>query len=220
MGKNRIVPLVEGEAYHIFSKSIYGFKVFRRNEEYERMADLFRYYKKTNLRLKFSAFLKIKGQKDFHQGCLVERGDLVEIIAYCIMPTHIHLILKQVKERGVSIFMSRILNSYTRYFNIKINRKGPLWESRFKNVILENDEQMMHLTRYVHLNPVTANLVNKPEQWKFSSYKEFLGEMKDRERICNFSSLINIGSTNYREFTESRIDYQRELARIKSLFLE
>ena len=61
----------------------------------------------------------------------------VEIIAYCIMPTHFHLVVKQLKEDGISFFIQQILNSYSRYFNIKTKRKGPLWEGRFQNVIIE-----------------------------------------------------------------------------------
>jgi putative transposase len=79
------------------------------------------------------------------------------------MPTHIHLVLRQLKDGGISKFMSNILNSYSRYFNIKHNRKGPLWEGRFRKVLVGSDEQLLHLTRYVHLNPVTACLVDKPK---------------------------------------------------------
>ncbi len=78
------------------------------------------------------------------------------------MPTHIHLILKQLKEDGISAYMSKILNSYTCYFNRRTKRKGPLWESRFKRVEVTSDEQLLHLTRYIHLNPVTAHIVEEP----------------------------------------------------------
>ena len=70
--------------------------------------------------------------------------------------------------------MRRLLNSYTRYFNEKIKRKGPLWEGRFKKVLVNSDEQLLHLTRYVHLNPVSAGIVEKPEDWPCSSYREYI----------------------------------------------
>ncbi|MEA3328723.1 MAG: transposase [Candidatus Omnitrophota bacterium] len=213
------VPLVKGEIYHIFSRSIAEFEIFKSDSEYKRMRNLFKYYKLRPL-LRFSAFNEVQNKKEFFQKHLVKKESLTEIIAYCIMPTHFHLILKQLKEKGISSVMNNILNSYTRYFNIKTKRKGPLWESRFQRVLVETDEQLLHLTRYIHLNPVTAYLVNKPQDWKFSSYKEYLGKVNDEERICNYSNILEINPQRYKKFVDSHIDYQRELAKIKDLVLD
>jgi len=116
--------------------------------------------------------------------------------------------------------MNNILNSYTRYFNIRHNRKGPLWEGPYKKLAVETDEQLLHLTRYVHLNPVTSYLVNKPDEWLYSSYKEYLGTDNLSQKICNFGNLLDIRPNSYSEFVEDRISYQRELAKIKSLAIE
>ncbi len=134
------------------------------------------------------------------------------------MPTHLHLILKQLKENGISIFMGNLLNSYSRYFNIRYKRKGPLWEGRFKSILIENGEYLLHLTRYIHLNPTTANLVRKPEDWELSSYKEYILNKKDA--LCDYSDLLDISKKSYREFVEDRISYQKELHKIKRLILE
>lgn len=150
---------------------------------------------------------------------LSEKTKSVDIIAYCLMPTHIHLIFKQLEDNGISRSVNNILNSYTRYFNIKHKRKGPLWESRFKSKRIESDEQLLHLSRYIHLNPVTAFLSDKPESWQYSSYKEFLG-IKETPTFCNFTNHINIFPADYKKFTEDRISYQRELAKIKDLLTE
>ncbi len=217
MAANKTI-LAKGETYHIFSKSIAGFEVFRKDSEYERMKNLLKYYKTENPPLRFSMFMEIKNKGGFSQKHLSSKESLVDIIAYCFMPTHFHLILKQLNENGISVFMSNILNIYTRYFNVKTKRKGPLWESRFRRILVETDEQLLHLTRYIHLNPVTAYLVDKPQDWKFSSYKEFLQE--DKEKICNYSEVLDIKPQNYKEFVTIQINYQRELAGIKKLFLE
>ncbi len=216
----RKIPLVEGEIYHVFSKTISGFKIFRNKSEYERMRNLIRYYRIEKPSFRFSAFSTIKKREKFYQKHLLTKKCLVEMISYCLMPTHIHLILKQVKDRGISIFMSKVLNSYTKYFNHKNKRKGPLWEGRFQNVRVKTDEQLLHLTRYIHLNPVTAHLVDKPQDWKFSSYLEFLEKVTQKDKICNYSVLLSIKPDTYREFVNSHIDYQRELASIKKLLLE
>lgn len=216
----RKIPLAIGEIYHIFSKSIAGFEIFRKDSEYGRMKSLLKYYKIENTPLKFSAFIKIKDREKFFQKHFAAKGALVNIIAYCLMPTHIHLILKQLKKDGISIFMRNVLNGYTRYFNIKTKRKGPLWESKFQRVLVSTDEQLLHLSRYIYLNPVTAYLVNKPQGWKFSSYKEFLGEVEDKERLCSDFEALDTKPQSYKEFVSSQIDYQRELAEVKKLFLE
>ena len=214
----RKYPLIEGEIYHIYNKSISGYKIFNSYYDYSRMKRLFVYYSCVRKK-KFSEWER--GKKKMKK--LDEKLDIeekfVDIIAYCIMPTHIHLILKQKKEKGISIFMSQISNSYAKYFNLKHKRKGPLWEGEFKNVLVSNDEQLLHLTRYIHLNPVTAGLVEKPQDWEFSSYQEYLNEIKDK-RICNFKELLDIDPVSYKKFTEDRISYQKELAKIKHLLLE
>lgn len=136
------------------------------------------------------------------------------------MPTHFHLILKQLKENGISRFVNLILKSYSKYFNEMHKRKGPLWEGRFKNVLVKSDEQLLHLTRYIHLNPVSACSVNNPEDWKFSSFREYIDLLEKDRRICEFTNYINMEKSMYEKFVKDRIDYQKKLEMIKHLILE
>jgi len=216
-------PLVVGQVYHVFTKSIAGFSIFNNDDDFLRIISVIRYYQRRKPVLRFSEFIElpeIRG-REFNMGISVYgHGKLVEIIAYCIMPTHLHLILKELQENGVSNFMRRVLDSYTRYFNIKYKRKGPLWEGKFKNALVKTDEQLLHLTRYLHLNPVTAHLVDKPEDWTISSYREYLSMVNTTDRICDYSAILDVKPIAYREFVEERIPYQRALAEIKELLLE
>jgi len=110
---------------------------------------------------------------------LKQNSDLfVKIISYCIMPTHYHLLLEQVKDGGTEKFISKILNSYAKYFNLRHKRSGPLWSSRFKSVGVDDNEQLLHLTRYIHLNPTSAGYVSMPEDWQYSSYVEYISDDK------------------------------------------
>lgn len=145
---------------------------------------------------------------------------LVEILAFCLMPTHIHLILKQLTDRGISIFMQRSLNSYASYFNKKYKRSGPLWTGRFKNVLVESDEQLWHLTRYVHLNPSTAGLVDNPKDWNYSSYREYLGMVKSAQCLSYQKEMMDVLPSEYKKFVEDQINYQRELSLIKNLIVD
>jgi len=208
-------PIVNGEIYHVFSKSIAGFKIFNNDAEYSRIKDVVVYYQAEKQPIKYSKFKERNMQYDKSEN--IEK--LVQIICYCFMPTHIHLVLKQLKDGGISKFVNNILNSYSHYFNIKHNRKGHLWEGRFKHVLVNTDEQFLHLTRYIHLNPVTGYLVNKPEDWGFSSYGEYIGLVEKDKSICEFFDYLNMGFASYKSFVDDRIDYQRELAEIKHLML-
>lgn len=213
--------LVAGEVYHVFNKSIAGFKIFNNDSEFIRMIATFRYYQIEKPSLKFSKFIRPTVDKDIHNkktAFLSDKEKIVQVIAYCLMPTHLHLILKQLKENGISIFMSNILNSYTRYFNIKHERKGPLWEGRFKNVLINSDAQLLHLTRYIHLNPVTKHLINDPEDWLASSYKEYL--LKGNDRVCKYDDILDIKPNSYKEFVLDFVSYERELAKMKELLCE
>ncbi len=212
----RKVPLVNGEFYHIFTRSISGFRIFNSNYDFLRMLETIIYYTNENPPLKFSKYYSQKYKKEIFSRLGGKK--IVRIIAYCLMPTHLHLILQQLEENGISNFMEKVLKSYSKYFNKKYKRKGPLWETRFKNVHVDTDEQLLHLTRYIHLNPVTALLVKKPEDWNFSSYKEYLGGSP--RKICEFEEFIPIEKNEYKLFVEERIDYQKELAKIKHLLLE
>ncbi len=213
-------PLVNYCVYHVCTKSIAGFKIFRNQIDYSRMIDMLWYYsyERPPMRFSFYRILERRGKEGFLEKELSKKEFLVELIAYCLMPTHMHLILAQLKDEGISLFMKNLLNSYTRYFNIRNGRVGPLWQGRFKSILIQTDEQLLHLTRYIHLNPTSESLVDKPEKWKYSSYHEYLNP--GDENLCNFLKYIKIDPNSYRKFIEERKNYQRILTGIKHLCLE
>ena len=216
--------MVNNKVYHVFSCSIANYTVFNNPSDYQRMLELFQFYQIKNRPLSFSAYLKLNLVKNIGFQATLDSlskddDNLVQIIAYCLMPTHIHLILKQLQDGGISTFMGNVLNSYSRYFNLNHHRKGPLWESKFQNVPVENDELLLHLLRYLHLNPVTAFLVDRPEDWPYSSYLEFIG-LPQAVKLCQVADLVSITPEKYQKFVNERANYQRKLARIKKLILE
>ena len=212
-------PLVNGQYYHIISRSIVKYEIFNDKINCDRFIKIMDLYRYLEFAYKYSNFLVLNKnlQQDYIESTRKNSPQFVDIIAYCLMPTHLHLLLKQNVEDGIVKYLTRLLNSYTRYFNLHQHRKGPLWEGRFKNILVKNDEQLLHLTRYIHLNPVSAGLVNKPEDWKFSSYHEYLG--KDSV-LCEWKDIIDLDSKKYKEFVNDRISYQKELSKIKRLLNE
>jgi len=197
--------------YHIINKSIADFVIFNNDEEFLRMAMAIRYYRSEKPIMSLSQFLKLAQP-------IYEKGEpcSVNILAYCLMPTHIHLMIKENNDKMASKFINDTLNSYTRYFNMKHKRKGPLWEGKSKKNKINSDEQLLHTTRYIHLNPVTAYIVNKPEDWPYSSYREYMNKIDDKDRICKYSNEIDMDPSEYKRFAEEQIPYQRELAQIKA----
>jgi len=217
----RKISLVNGHYYHIFSRSIAKYIIFNDHQDYSRMQELIDIYRFSEFCYRYSSFLSLG---DSFRSQYVEKlknssPKIVEIISYSIMPTHIHLTLKQIEDNGITKFMGKILNSYAKYFNIRHQRKGPLYEGNFKNVIVENDEQMLHLTRYQHLNPVSAGLVAKPEDWQYSSYSEYI-DNSEGHSICDFKEIIDMLPREYQKFTNDQIDYQKKLSKIKHLLID
>lgn len=183
------------------------------------MIEMLKYYRYENPPMRFSVYQEaIEKGMNLVVEQLSSKESLVDLVAFCIMPTHIHLILCQLKENGISVFMRNLLNSYSRYFNVKYNRKGPLWQGRFKAILIETDEQLRHLTRYVHLNPTSDGLVENPEDWHYSSYNEYLSNSVDT--LANFRRYLEVDPKSYKGFVDSRKDYQQKLSEIKHLCLE
>lgn len=206
--------------YHIYTRSIAKFVVFNDAEEFDRMYKLIDLYRFANFTYKFSNFRDLLPvhQKIIIDDLKVENDLLIEVVAYCLMPTHVHLILRQISDDGISKYMGRVLNGYSRYFNTKHGRIGPLWSGRFKNVLVLKDEQLVHLTRYVHLNPTSAGLIKNPDDWNYSSYHEYVEESESS--ICNFKDVINVDPQSYRKFVNDRKGYQRDLSVIKSQMID
>ena len=214
-------PLTEQKVYHVFTKSIAGYKIFNSQNDYKRIVESLVYYRRESPPGKFSHYLEAtKNDRESIFRYFKSDEKIVRVIAYCIMPTHIHLVLEQLRQDGISKYMNLVLKSYSGYFNIKYKRRGPLWETRFKNIIVEADEQLLHLTRYLHLNPVTAGIIDRPEDWQFSSYGEYLGVITKDDGLCDYKNFFDIDSNSYRKFVEDQIGYQRELAIIKKLLIE
>ena len=99
------------------------------------------------------------------------------IHTYCLMSNHFHLLV-ETPEPNLSVAMQWINVSYATYFNRKHRRSGHLFQGRFKAILVDADAYLKHLSRYIHLNPVRANMVSNPEEYEWSSYAAYIGERK------------------------------------------
>ena len=99
----------------------------------------------------------------------------VAVIAYCLMPNHYHFLLRQETEILLSKFMQVLFNAYVQALNAQQERTGTLFEGRFRHKCVEKWEYLIVLCRYIHLNPVMAGLVTRPEDWPYSNYQDWIG---------------------------------------------
>lgn len=132
----------------------------------------------------------------------------VHLIAYCLMGNHFHILFYQYDESAITRLMTSLIPAYTAYFNKRHKRRGSLFESRYKAVWIENDTQLMHITRYIHLNH------SKYETWKHSSYQDYFDNARE---WIDPSPILNLFSSKeaYREFVANYEEVQRERDDIK-----
>lgn len=198
-----------GEIYHICNKSISSYNIFRKESYSERFLDTLAYYD-GEPKISFSGSLRKKIFFQYRNVIQLDNPGF-RILAYCIMPDHYHVLLSPQKSSDVSRFIGTVENSYTRFYNTKNNRRGPLWQSRFRCVRIANNQQLLHVSRYIHLNPVTAGLVKEPQYWELSSYKLYL-----KQSVLDRKQPISIRTSEaYERFVMDNADYQKKIKLIK-----
>lgn len=215
--------LANDQVYHIVNRSIGQIPIFKEVKNYQRALEAIDYYRYDKSPLSFSHFkLLPKESREKFIINLRKHKSLTEIIAFCLMPNHCHFLLKQLGNRGISNFMRNFQNSYARYFNVRYKRTGGLFQSMFKAVRVETDEQLLHVSRYIHLNPVSAYLIEMEEleNYPWSSFGMYMDLMEFE--FVNPKIIQSFFKTkkDYKKFVSNQAEYQRELQTIKHLILE
>lgn len=210
----RTTVLATGEIYHIFNRGVAKMPIFSSKRDYNRLLETLYYYQFQNPKPQFSHLSRFK---DFN---FEKNKKIIEIICYCLMPNHYHLLIKQLENNGISEFIKKVFNSYTKYFNTKHNRVGPLLQGQFKAVRIGYDEQFIHVSRYIHLNPITSFLVKDLQDYPWSSYHDFIGLQKDK--LCNNSSVMSSFKSpkKYEKFVLDQVKYGQSLEIIKHLAID
>jgi len=222
----RKVILSNGNYYHILNRAVAYQKLFLEEDHYDRVLELLNYYRNSKPPLKYSYFLRLphSSKSEIIKDISLAKDFLVEILAFALMPNHIHLLVKQIKDNGISIFMSRFQNSFTRYFNRKNRRAGHMFGGSFKAVRISSEEQLIHVARYIKLNPLSAGVVRSFEElehFPYASLSEYL-DSKGTGFVCNREHFLSrFGSSDkLRNFVSDNADYQKNLQNIKRDILE
>ncbi len=137
------------------------------------------------------------------------------IHVYCMMDNHYHLLL-ETPSGNLPQIMRHINGAYTNYFNTKRDRAGHLFQGRYKAILFEKDEYAKQLSRYIHLNPVRAGLAEKPEEYEWSSYPEYIGKREKPEWLCTdfihgyFGKTKTSAEKQYHKFVSQLINTEYE----------
>ena len=210
---SRKVPLVSGEYYHVYNRGAFGVKLFENERETKAFMKGMVYYTLIKPPRRLSLEKRYKENiMDFDQR-------LVSILAYCVMPNHFHLLLKQEVEGGISTYLRRLTVSFVRYYNILHKQKGPLFESFFKAVLIESENQLLHVSRYIHLNPTSAKLVEDPIKYPYSSFSYYVHGGEKKPLVFD-DILRSKKREHYRNFVYDNMEYQRTLQFIKNQLLD
>ncbi|NQV37449.1 MAG: transposase [Candidatus Marinimicrobia bacterium] len=179
--------------YHIYNRGIDGKSIFFNRENYVYFIRLLKRYSK--------------------------RYD-ISILAYCLIPNHYHLLVYQNSDISISNFIQSLNNAFVQGINRQLKRKGTLFEGRAKSKHINKEEYLMHLCRYIHLNPVKHNLVSNGKDWEFSNYLVCL--KRDIDNITELGFIEDlVGSTkNYFDFVNEHSTAIVEKRAIKDYALE
>ena len=220
--RNSIKIYADNSYYHIYNRGVEKRLIFLDSQDYGVFLSYLKEYltlkneKELNERLsnpntsykEKDKILKLLRMNNFY-------GEIT-LLAYCLMPNHFHLILKESSGHSISELMLSLQTSYSKAINKRTHRVGHLFQGTFKDKCIGKTEYLVHLSRYIHLNPTLAGLVDLPEDWEFSSYRDYIGlrqgTLVEKETIL--SEFDDAGS--YRKFV---MDYQDAL-NIQDLILE
>lgn len=207
------MPLVTGNIYHVFNRGVNKTPIFFAENDYSRFLDAAVHYLSKNTKYTYE---KQKLSDNDETGSSESApAPKVEVLAYCLMPNHFHFLVKQFEDGGITSYFRRLANSYAHFINLKYKRVGPLFQGRFKTVSVETDEQLLHLSRYIHLNPMVSGLVSSLENYHWSSYMVHTGKRHDQ--LCQPKMIKDFfkSSIDYEKFVLDRVSYAKTLDKIK-----
>lgn len=210
--KSVVKQYLEKGFYHIYNRGVEKRIIFKKDQDYKVFLNYLKEYLspppdplKITFTLKGGTFKGIPRQ-------VKNYCDEIDLIAYCLLPNHFHLLIKQNSKDSMENFMRSLATRYSMYFNKKYDRVGKLFQGHYKASLISSDAYILHLTRYIHQNPLeyTKNLNDA-----YSSYKEYLGERKTKwikpDVVLSFfnqKTLPELSQTNtYKNFVEK---YKRD----------
>lgn len=195
--RNIIKTYVPDSYYHIYCRGVNKDTVFNQSKDYAVFLNLLKRY------------LSKKPVKDKQGREYIHLYGELELLSYCLMPNHFHLLIYQISSTAMQQLMHGVLTSYSGYFNKTNGRRGPLFESCYKASLISNDSYLEHISRYIHLNP------NNWKDYKYSSLPYYID--KSRAEWLRHKRISNLfdPQQSYVQFLEDYDDYKLSLNEIR-----
>lgn len=223
----KTLKFVTNSFYHIYNRGVDSRDIFREDQDYVRFIhSLYEFNDK-----QFALPHRVSKEKVISRN--MHRKPLVNILCFCLMPNHFHLILNQIVDGGITKFMRKLGTGYTMYFNVKYERTGVLFQGKFKAIMVDSDEYFLHLSRYIHLNPIELIEPNWKEEgvrdwsatkdflrrYRWSSFMDYIGR-KNFPSVIQRDLLLKYfrDSTSYNEFIEKFII--NDISRLTEITIE
>ncbi|MBI2057661.1 MAG: transposase [Candidatus Yanofskybacteria bacterium] len=211
----RKIKFAVGEYYHVYNRGVEKRKIFQETRDYERFSKTLRLANGTK-----AVVFKTSQGASLDKVGLGER--LIAVGAYVLMPNHFHILVKEIKEGGLTNFMKKLTTSYAMYFNKKYERVGSLFQKPFKAEHVDNDRYLKYLLAYIHLNPVkvlepswkengiidTKKTLAFAENYKYSSSLDYLGKQRVEKAILSLEKFPDYFK-NRKDFSDFHKDWLR-----------
>ncbi|MDD5433755.1 MAG: transposase [Candidatus Pacebacteria bacterium] len=226
-------PFTNGEIYHIVNRGIDDNLIFQDENDYYR--GIFSIYEFNTANL-----IKIRERRrqreNFKKASTGKTGEiaiepdkremLVEVLAFCLMPNHFHLLLQQIRDGGITNFMRKVGTGYSGYFNRKYERKGHVFQNKFTDVHIKGDNQLKNVFVYIHTNPIAiieskwkeggvkelSKAKDFIENYKWSSYPDYLGN-KNFPSVTQRDFILEVmgGENGCKNFVDSWVENKAEI---------
>lgn len=202
------------EYYHIYNRGMQKQPIFETDKDRLRFLFLLLTFQGRNSIKNISREIKESVQsstlhiKDELKKEILE-NKTIELLSFCLMPNHFHLILSEKEDGGIAKYMQRVLTAYTKYFNLRHQKSGHLLQGSYKSVWIENDTQLMHTSAYIHKNPTELSEWKKNEdKYYWSSFQDYIninrwGKLLSTDIILNRFDNNENNIKNYKEFVKT-----------------
>ncbi|MFZ5559611.1 MAG: transposase [Patescibacteria group bacterium] len=224
------------DIYHILNRGVDKRKIFLDKQDYFRFIhDLFEFNDNRIIGTTSNYFRISNKNNDLVSRNIGKPRDLlIDIYAFCLMPNHYHLLVSPKIENGISKFLRKLDMGYAKYFNQKHKRKGTLFESRYKSILIEKESHFYNLPFYIHLNPLDIKFPEWRERklkdynkaieflnnYRWSSHLDYCGK-KNFPSVTSREFLLEVfgGEERYKNSIEDWLK-DMQLERIRELILE
>jgi len=227
---------VNGEIYHTVIRGIDDNLIFKNTDDYYRgIFSIYEFNTTMPIEIRLQREKRYTVKKHGDRVSEDTRDKLVEILAFYFMPNHIHLLIRQIKNNGITQFMRKFGAGYATYFNKKYNRKGHLFQGRFRAVHIKTNEQLKNVFVYIHTNGISLiepkwkekgisnpkKVIKFLENYKWSSYPDYIGK-KNFPSVTNRDFLLKVmgGKKGCKEFVENWVKYKGGIKDFGEIILE